>query len=321
MKYGVTSRSISLGFHALIAAAFGVMGLYFGFFIVPQYLGSNPTAWYDTNYFHFDTSGSFLLWFELAVLGLSFFVISTYGFVQALLSLSHPGDDTQIVKSFNAFFAEGYIAAIFMLLQAMLLWDLTANGNIALVIVMGLLAAVVLMIATNIPLLKVYDQRKYDELGVSMLAAASVVTFFMTLESVLGTIGTSTGYYQLYNLLTTMIVGSGATFALCLAATLVSKFAGNAKLANWLASGALLVSGACLGAFGILDIVYQYIPNSKSTICPVHLYFTGVGINTESNSFDLGFGIMAIVIGALLVIGSLVFAYINENKKTAEHAA
>ena len=153
MKYSMTSRTLCVVFHAIIAAAMGLMGIWFGIFVVPEFLGSNPQQFYGN--FGFDRNGAFFLWYELAVVGLSLFVISLLGLIDGIKSILDSRNDEPVV------------AAVFFALQGMLLWDLTANGsNVAFVIVMALLIAIVLLIATNIPMVRLYDQRDQMPLAI-----------------------------------------------------------------------------------------------------------------------------------------------------------
>ena len=313
MKYTSTSRTLSLLAHAVIFLAFGFMGIWFGFFVVPQYLGANPDYFYHDSGLNFDTNGAFFLWFELAVIGLVFMVISLLGFIQALKSLKDIRNDEPAVRSFSALICEGWIAAIFFLLQGALLWDLTANGNLVFLIVMALLVAIVLLIATNIPMVKIFDQRDQTPLLRDFIGSASLVALAMGVEATLGLIGALTWANQktqIFDLLYIIIIASFVTAILAFFGWFIlgkNKTAKGLKVSSLLSSGAIAVTGIGLLAYGILDIVYQYAPGSSSVPLAVHLY------NKNLSEFDLGFGIMAIVIGSLLLIGAIVVAYFANN--------
>ena len=157
MKYSQTARVLSLIFHGIIALAFGCLGFYLGFFVVPEYFNAGANIFVDSLF-----RASYLLYFELAAVGLTLFLISTYGFAKALLSLNSSSDE-KLVQSFSAFIADGWVASIFFLLQAVLLFDLTSNttgtsnGSVAFVVVAALIVAIILLIATNIPMVKLFD--------------------------------------------------------------------------------------------------------------------------------------------------------------------
>ncbi len=308
MKYTSTSRTLSLMAHALIFAAFGVMGIWFGFFVVPQYLGGQPDYWYRDSGLAFDNNGPFFLWFELAVIGLVFMIISAIGFIHALKSLKDIHDDEPAVKSFVALICEGWLAAIFFVLQAALLWDLTANGNIAFVVVMALVIAIVLLIATNIPMVKIFDQRDQKPLLRAFMGAAALSMIVIALEGALGLIGAATWAnqkVQVSYLLIVLIASSAIAAILAFFGWLImgkNNSEKGTKVATYLTALALLVVGAGLMVYGIMDICYQYAPGSSTVPLTVHLY-------NKDMSFDLGFGIMGIVLGSLVLIGALVVAY------------
>ncbi len=313
MKYTSTSRTLSLLAHAIIFLAFGFMGIWFGFFVVPQYLGANADYFYAVSGLAFNTNGAFFLWFELAVIGLAFMVISLFGFIQAMKSLKDIHNDEPAVRSFSALICEGWIAAIFFFLQAALLWDLTANGNLVFVIVMALLIAIVLLIATNIPMVKIFDQRDQTPLLRDFIGSASLVTFFMGVEATLALIGAVTWANQksqIFNLLYIIIIASFVTAVLAFFGWLIlgkNKTDKGLKISSFFSAGAIAVTGAGLITYGIFDIVYQHAPGSSSALLAVHLY------NKELSAFDLGFGIMGIVLGSLLLIGAIVVVYFANN--------
>ncbi len=311
MKYTSTSRTLSLIAHALIFLAFGFMGIWFGFFVVPQYLGGNPDHWYNESGLSFHTNGAFFLWFELAVVGLAFMIISAIGFYHAMKSLQDIRNDEPAVRSFIALINEGWIAAVFFLLQASLLWDLTANGNIAFVIIMAIIIAIILLIATNIPMVKIFDQRDQKPLLRSFIGSAAIVLIVCAVEAALALVGSSTWANQRVQVSYLLIVIIASSFIAALFAFFgwlvmgKNKEEKGARVATYLAAASLAFVGIGLIVYGIMDICYQFPPNASKGDFPVHLYNT---VEKLSN-FDLGFGIMSIVIGSLSLIGSLVLAY------------
>ena len=136
MKYSNTARVLSFVFHLILVLAFGVLGFYFGFFVVPEYFDATIRP----NFINDVIAGYPLdLVIELAVLGLSIFTISLYGLVNGIKSLLNPSDDKPVVKSFVAFIGDGYVASIFFAACAFLYFDPIANKNMAFAIVMCVL--------------------------------------------------------------------------------------------------------------------------------------------------------------------------------------
>lgn len=319
MKYTSTSRTLSLLAHALIFLAFGFMGIWFGFFVVPQYLGGDAAYFYRDSGLSFNTNGAYFLWYELAVIGLVFMVISTFGFLNGLKAIQNPHDDEPAVRSFSALICEGWIAAVFFLLQASLLWDLTANGNLVFVIVAALLIAIVLLIATNIPMVKIFDQRDQTPLLRDFIGCGALVSLVMCLEAAFSVIGATVVPWanqrvQVFHLLYVIISASGASAILAFLGWLrlgKDKSEKGLKVASFLSAGSIASVGAGLLIYGIMDIVYQYAPGSSTVLLDVHLYF--VLNSSQKVSFDLGFGIMGIVLGSLLLIGAFVVVYFANN--------
>ena len=155
---------------------------------------------------------------------------------------------------------------------------------------------------------------------VDFMGTGALVTGVMGVEALVAMLGASTWANQrgeVTNLLAVIVVASFIAFALLLVAWLLSRNSkkNSKKVANGLTSGAMAVVGVGLAVYGILDIIWQYAPGSgNKTLLPVHLYSKNVG--ASGNTFDLGFGIMAIVLGALLVVGAMVvFMIINREKE------
>ncbi len=314
MKYTSTSRTLSLIAHAIILAGAAFMGILFGFFVAPEFL-SSPDYLTGDSWLSFTNSGAYFLWYELAVVGLVLAVISLFGFISAIKSLLNPHDDEPAVRSFSALICQGWIAAIFFLLQAALLWDLTANGNIVFVIVMALLIAIILLIATNIPMVKIFDQRDQTPLLRDFIGCGALVSLVMGLEAAFSFIGATTtnNKAQIFQLLGVIITTSLISAILAFFAWLYlgkNKNDKGLKVSSFLSAGSIGITGVGLLTYGIMDIAYQYIPGSKNSYLDVHLYNKlGQGVQ----GFDLGFGVMAIVLGSLLILGAFAIAYFANN--------
>lgn len=311
MKYTTTSRTISLIAHAAIILGFGFLAVLFGFFVAPEFLGSNADLFYkDVPGWNFNVDGAYFLWFELAVVGIVFTVISALGLYQAIKAIQNPRDDEPAVRSFSALICEGWLAAIFFFFQGALLWNLTANGNIVFVVVAAILIAIVLLIATNIPMVKIFDQRDQTPLLRDFIGCGALVTGAMAIEGVASLfyamVNNSGVRGQIYYFLYIIIIASALAFVLALLGWLFlgkHKDSKGLKISSFLAAGAIAISGVGLIAYAIMDINY----GTAKTDIAVHLY------SKLNSGFDLGFGIMGIVIGALMIIGALVMALVANN--------
>lgn len=316
MKYSSTARVLSTVFHAMIFIAFGCLGFYFGFFTTPFYWTSSVLSLFQDGYI-----GAYNLYLELAILGLSLMSVSLYGLIEGIRSLLNPNDDVPVVKSFVAFIGDGYIAAAFFLLQGILLFDLVANNNVAFVIVMGILIAVILLIATNIPMVKLFDGKDSTLLlgGLSLSAAVcfawgAVETFLSYLNHVQSTENGA----ALVN--TQLIIG----FALCLVIAALLFVSGmlilkngvsNKKttlLANCLTSGAVLTTSGLLFALSIMEIVYH----DKQYRC--HLEWE------DLIAKNYGYGIMGLILASIAFFAAIYFFVISltggNNKKVTPKA-
>lgn len=295
MKYQSTSRVLSFLFHTIIFLAFGALGMYFGAFVVPQFFTSGVMEWRESLF-----DAPYFLYLEFAVIGFTYFVLSGYGAYQAWLGLSHPNDDAPVVKSLTVFIVEGWIISLALLLHGVLLFDVTANGtNMAFAVVMALIFAILMLIATNIPMVKLYDAKDQKQLIGFLLMGAVVFTGFMIIEVGLGLVLTINETYSakmptVYMLLTLLCQNVIAFVLSLLAAIAIKK--GKSSLAGYLTSGASFGLGAGLVIYGALDMVYY----DK----PVHFNLIGSpiqGFVTEQTKFGYGFPIMCIVVGAAML--------------------
>lgn len=298
MKYANTSRTLSFLAHLLIVLAFGALGLYFGAFVVPEYFGTDPKYFAE---FLFD--GAYLLYLELAVVGLSFAVISGYGLFHAVKGLMNPRDDEPVVKALTTLIVEGWAAAIFFLLQAVLFFDLTgsngADSNLVFVIIMSLLITIILLIATNIPMVKLYDGKDQKPLLRGFIGGAMVFTAAIALEAGLSLLVNATNtslnvwkQSEINLLLLTVTLANLVAFVLLLLAWL-NNFKNGNKLPGFMAGGAVIAVGIGLIIYGVLTIVWR--DNG------IHLnYALESGKNYIFGAkWGFGFPIMNLVVGAV----------------------
>lgn len=302
MKYGNTSRTLSLIFHALIAAAFGVMGLYYGIFVTPLYWTPNQIAFTDEKIFAFNFN------LELAALGLALMIISIYGLVQAAKAVLEPNSDEHIIKSFVAFIVEGYIGAGFCLANACIYFDLLSFSSIPFIVVIGLLLAIVLLIATNIPMVRIFDGRDSNPLLAGLNYGAGTFLGILGLEILASLFGL---WSRGSNLLPSSFQVVSALGASCLAVLIAAgltiaggvviqkkKGAKPLTVSGYLDSAAIMLVGGAVIGNGVFDLYFKDSPNvhfESSTLA-----FTG-----------LAYPICAIIFGAIIFAAGIVFLIMN----------
>lgn len=311
-KYQSTSRVMVLAFQILIFVLFGAFGCYYGFFAVPAYLTANPNL-------DGIVSGGYAynLFLELAVIGLSEMTIAIYGIVQGIKGILDVKNDEPVVKGFTTFIVQGYLAAAFFFLNAFVFFDLVKGTNLTFIIIMAVLLTIVLMIATNIPMVRLYDNRDQKLLLASLAGGFAVVGAWIFVLTGMTMIGSFTQTFAFADMIRSFLllgIGGGLVMAVLLgfAGYLLSKGKkdNSSKVAGYLSSGALGVAGAIFLVNGIFDLVW------RDYAC--HLNFA----NKAAGS-DYAYPIMSIVLGALLFIGAIAFAALNskETANTNKHAA
>lgn len=311
-KYQSTSRVMVLAFQILIFVLFGAFGCYYGFFAVPAYLTANPNL-------DGIVSGGYAynLFLELAVIGLSEMTIAIYGIVQGIKGILDVKNDEPVVKGFTTFIVQGYLAAAFFFLNAFVFFDLVKGTNLTFIIIMAVLLTIVLMIATNIPMVRLYDNRDQKPLLASLAGGFAVVGAWIFVLTGMTMIGSFTQIFAFADMIRSFLllgIGGGLVMAVLLgfAGYLLSKGKkdNSSKVAGYLSSGALGVAGAIFLVNGIFDLVW------RDYAC--HLNFA----NKAAGS-DYAYPIMSIVLGALLFIGAIAFAALNskETANTNKHAA
>ena len=260
MKYSNTSRFLNLVFHGLIVLAFGALGLYFGLMVTPLYLAGSKPAYMEA------MGAPFLLYFELGIVGLTLCSLSVYGFITALKSIKDNRNDSLVVRSFTTFIVEGYIAALFFLLNAVVFFDLIKGNSVTFVIIVGLVLAIVLMIATNIPMVKLYDGKDQTPLLASFALGAAFMFGWATILNFGTLIGSwAHGVYSSYKFFNGEFLGYTLGF---LAMTLMLAFAGvlllrraqdpkAQKLAGHLGAGSIFLFAAAFIVSGLLEVIYN----------------------------------------------------------------
>jgi hypothetical protein len=301
MKYQSTSRTLCFLFHALIIAAFGSLGMFFGVFVVPEYFST-------FNHYFVSIDGDYFLFLELAVLGLVLLTLSVFGLIYAIKGILKPSDDEPVVKSLTFFVAEGWVVSAFFLLQGVLLFDVVSFGdskNLAFVIIMALLFAIMLLIATNIPMVRLYDGRDQTPLLATLSLSAGIVGLFLGVEVLSNLVfnwlrgENSFSAYHEVNLLLGIIVGVGLVIAVLgiLASVLIKKKgAKGLTIGGFLNSASVFVLGGGLLSYAFVDML---VDSDKTLL---------IHFNSKDRSWGgYGFDVMAIIVGALAILGSVYF--------------
>jgi hypothetical protein len=311
MKYQNTSRVLCLGFHALIVAVFGALGIYFTFFVTPLYFTVYQT-------YFITLTAAFNLYLELGVLGMALFTISIYGLIQGIKAVLTPSDDAPVVKSFTAFIVEGYVASLFFLANGLVFFDLTSgsSGNLAFVIIMAIIFAILLLIATNIPMVRLYDGKNQNPLLAGLSLGGAVTFVYLALSYILALIGSASHSAEYYtNIINPSLLGlffaSLIIAGLLIASAVLILKSGDKKkkvnIAGYLVGGSVLVLAGMFIGTGIVDLIQS---DSNVHLEGIALKYTGVA-----------YPIMSLVVGALLFVGGIAFVIINSKEPAPKKVA
>ena len=224
MKYSSTPRLINTLVFAVLAAGFGFLAVYFGFLVAPY-------LWKEIGVTAIEIPViSYGLAAMLSSVGFAGLILSIIGLVNSILSFMKR-DDKYVLNGFNCYFALGYVLAVALILNASWLLPLTTSnfsGDVSMpfVAIVYVIGAVLVMVGTNIPLVKLYEN---DESGKTMgkiLLLASIV------------IGVSIFITFAISLLFVLIYGAGKVGQI----NLIVKF---------LVYGLIPLLGACVAFFGL----------------------------------------------------------------------
>ena len=317
MKYSSTPRFINVVVFALLFAGFTTLGLFFTFFYLPflwQALGSGPVNPL--------TDISVALVAMLGSLGIAGAVVSLLGLFRSAKSLTKTNDDELVRKSFDCYFALGYILAVALLLNATWLIRLTTvnfgNVSMGFVVAVYVIALILVLVGTNIPLVKVYeDDQEAKGMGRVLLLASS-------------SIGVAVGVTFLYAGIVTLALGGGlsgqSTFLLkyftlaiapCLGAILagfglVFSKKGASKKSSVLLYTSLAVYGLGIMYSGVLALLFNNTSKDKYIFMEQTLsaHPTNWLVNTV-----LGF-----VVGGLVLIGAIILVFVTLKPKKEKKA-
>lgn len=305
MKYSSTTRLLNIIMFALLTLGFGTLAVYFGFMVAPfVWTGKGaPVKIPDL---------SLALVLLLGCYGLAAGCASLIGLFNSIRSFLKGNDDKLVRKSFNSYFAVGYITATAILLNAVWLYRLTTTNlkydGIAFIIVVYLIAFILAMVATNVPLVKLYGDEDNASSSLSVLLLSSFCTGlgialpFLACLIFAGANGSTNAGYRVmvWKFLTYALIPClGALIAL--AGLLLHKKAekgGNAKKAPAvLLYSSLGVYGLAIIAAGVFAVVYRATDDKYSLM-------NAKGVGSWANWLDTS--ITSFILGSLIIIAAAV---------------
>ena len=300
MKYSSTTRLINVIIFAVLAFAFGFLGIYQGFLVAPFLsLRNGPVGNVEIGYG---------LSAMLGVTGIAGLLISGYGLVTAIMSLLHEKDDQIVRRSFGAYIALGYAAAMFFFFNATWLYRLTSTNigydEFGFVIAVYAILFLISIIVSNIPLIRMYGES--EELNSIMrIIVGSLLAITLAITLVFGVsyfLSLNNSIYQQAVVSRQFLIGA----LVFLVAALLScgAFLGYgrsakagviSKVNGFLFEGSLICVGGGIIAAGALEYVNQ------SPKKPLDVSFVAKTMFSTNGSF-MEFSIMAFILGGLIVI-------------------
>ena len=308
MKYSSTVRLINTVIFALLLVGFACLGIYFGLLVAPFIFPGRGSLLGDL------PAMSYGLAANLGVLGLAGTIVSLAGFIFAVKSLVKGNDDRAVVSTFAAYIAVGLTLVGFLFLNATWLYRLTSSNlgfnDTAFVIIVYVIALFIIGFASLAPMVRLFgDNDKYH----TIMKIISGVTFA-------GSCATALVFFLAYINSNIYVISNGAVvstefllgFLLPLAAAI---FAGIAffrygrsekknvvsKLDGYLFEAALALIGGSIVTAGIVEHI-----NQGSEDLAVSLISASAG-TTNANYLD--FAIMSYIVGGILVLAAIYFAY------------
>lgn len=282
---------------AILFAAFGCLGCYFSFAVCPEYFvpNSGQASVFAGNY-------SYNFCVQFGVLGLSVMIASLIGLLFSIKSLKNENDDKPVVASFLCYIAIGYIFTAFFLINAVWLYRLIGMSQIAWWIVLCVVLFIACLLGTNIPMMKLLEDADTNIILTvlnGVLGATSLSYFATVFISLLFTSRADTNIKPELQSLLSLSIFSFVIAALSIASALLfyrnyKKGIKDQKLPSLLGQGGLLL----VGAMFITASTIEYLHDGHS------LQGTGVASGTTLYP-GLDFVVMGIILGSLIVIGSV----------------
>jgi len=320
MKYSSTTRLINTIVFALLAFGFGFLGIYLGILYTP-FLWLQSTTPVDAGITGWGLSAM------LGIFGLAGFVVSAYGLVTSVRSVLKGKDDDLVRRSFATYVSIGYLIALFFLANGLWLYRLTSSNlgfdDLGFVIVVFLIAFLIAIIVSNIPLVRLYGEN--EELNKIMRVITGPLAAFTcagTLVYGLSFILLAAGSDIYGKANASMELGVGALIMLVACALSFLAFFGYGrsakkgevkKLNGFLFEAALCVLGGGILAAGSIEYVFQSARNPEA----ISLVSKSVPL---ANGNYMDFAVMSWILGSVLVIASVVFFFstLTGGKKKAQ---
>ena len=311
MKYSSTVRTINVVLFALLFAGFAFLGIWFGFLTVPfQWRGGSGSPLAGSF-----PSTSFGLAATLGIFGIAGALVAGKGLVTSVLSMGRSNDDDIVVRSFGSYIGVGFVVAFFLLLNATWLYRLTTTNfkydDVAFVIVVYVIGFLLVGFATLVPLSKIFgDKDRYNDImkilastfGFSLLAVAAV--FFGAFINMLQFKDTTANSSQL---LLEFGLGFGIPLAaaICYCAALLgynktSKDNVVRKSSGFLFEAGMCFTGSAIIVAGVLENIFQAKELRISLVASEVI---------AKNPNYMDFAIMSYIVGGLIVLASIYFAY------------
>ena len=314
-KYSSTPRFICLIVFAILTAGFGFLAVYFTFLIAP-FVTKIPNAIIEMDY-----DIAFGLYAMLGSLGIAGTFVSLLGLFRSIKAIRKE-DDESTRRCFDGLFSLGYVVAMALFANAGWLILLTTknfgNVSIGFVVAVYVIALILVLVGTNIPLVKVYED---DDEGVGM--ARILLTASLA-------VGLAVGVTMLYSGFVNLIGNSGSSnkasvyilkfFLLAIAPVLGCVLAaiglrahkkGNGKAGSLCLYSSLGLYGLGMLAAGALLSVTDNVKSWNNTGSLMENKFAAESVVTNS--------VLSYVFGGLVLVAAIVLICMTlKPKKSAK---
>ncbi len=304
MRYSSSTRLINVVLFGLLFAGFAFLGIWFGIIVAPYVVIGKGSPLGESM-----PSITLGLSVMLASIGIGAGLVALLGLVTSIRALLKQNDDQLVVRSFGCYIALGYVLAIIAFLNASWLYRLTTSNygftDIAFGIIVFAILTIVLLIATNVPFVKIFGEDNTPSRSMrvitSAFAAANLgaaipfgITYIVTKGN--GTF-TNSSIYGLKLGMFTLIPLVAALLAIVayLGYAKAEKAGTISKVNGFLFEGSLAVMGIAIIVAGVFEQIYA---DSKVSF---------VGPNKSSSPAD--FPVMSYIVGGLIVLIALVLVY------------
>lgn len=308
-------RYVNLAIFTVLFAGFLTLAIYFAFLITPYLWVSGVKAPIENMPDDFSTA----LGVMLGAIGVAGSLISGFGFYYSLMSILK-NDDEYVIKGFASYIAIGYMVSIALFLNAVWLYRLTTTeigyGEIAFVIIIYLIALIIALIASNVPLVKLYGEDEHSnrtmKVIVGSLAAVDLgvaipflASYFVCLSS--GSfankdiVSTKFLVYGLIPLLA-FLVFAIAFYSFCKG----EKAKKETKLGMGLFTGGTIVNGAAI----LLTGIFAQVWDTKK------VSFLDAGRGTYDHIIE--FAVISYILAGIIILGSIglvVYSLVPHKKK------